>query len=90
MSATTCTTTCVRGSWRAYMGKSACRFCGELVGSREFTDRVYAWPEGLPHYVREHSVRLPSAVVEHVRRTTEQLEQLPVDDAWWRDQASWR
>lgn len=72
---------------RAYMGNSTCRFCGERVGSLEFTDRVYAWPEGLAHYVRQHSVRLPSAVVEHVRKTMEHLERLPVDDAWWRDQA---
>lgn len=75
---------------RAYMGSSACRFCGERVGSLEFTGRVYAWPEGLAHYVREHSVRLPSAVVEHVRKTMEHLERLPVDDAWWRERASWR
>lgn len=72
------------------MGLSECRFCGEHVGSLEFTDGVYVWPEGLAHYIQEHSVRLPAAVVDHVRTALKHLESAPVDNQWWKNQASWR
>ena len=50
-----------------YCGWSYCRFgCGRN-GTIEQTDGVYAWPEGLAHYVEVHSVRLPEAFVEHAR-----------------------
>jgi hypothetical protein len=52
---------------RQFMGHSKCRFCGQLVGSREFTDGSFAWPEGLVHYVEAHAVRLPEAFLERVR-----------------------
>jgi hypothetical protein len=41
----------------AFAGLSPCRFCGTGNGSAELTDGVYLWPEGLPHYIREHGVR---------------------------------
>ncbi len=47
-------------------GFSECRFCGALNGSEERCDGVYIWPEGLPHYIREHNLRLPAEVVEHI------------------------
>lgn len=55
------------GQW----GYSWCRFhCGVThteMGSREFTDGVWMWPEGLAHYVEHHGVMLPDAFVEHAR-----------------------
>lgn len=48
-------------------GFSWCRFrCGTPhLGSREWTDGYYRWPEGLSHYVRVHQVRLPQPFVDH-------------------------
>ena len=47
--------------FEAYRGTSWCRFgCPRPNGSREFTDGKWVWPEGLAHYVRRHSVALPS------------------------------
>jgi len=28
---------------------------------------VWVWPEGLPHYVEAHSVRLPDEFIQHMR-----------------------
>lgn len=51
--------------WR---GLSYCRFrCGVSdcdMGSRCLTDGLWVWPEGLPHYVECHGVRLPDEFVE--------------------------
>ena len=51
----------------SYRGISWCRFqCGEeCMGSRDLTDGVWVWPEGLSHYLRRHSVRLPEEFVAH-------------------------
>ncbi len=50
-----------------WLGMSWCRFgCGidhGLMGSRDLTDGVWVWPEGLAHYVREHQVILPDEFV---------------------------
>src|ERR1700736_1825718 len=48
------------------MGFSPCRLCGKPNGSVEYTDGTYLWPEGLSHYVRDHSVHLPQAVIDHI------------------------
>jgi hypothetical protein len=52
-----------------YRGFSYCRFdCGidDLeMGSRDFTDGVWVWPEGLHHYVDKHDVMLPDDFVSH-------------------------
>lgn len=69
---------------RAYLGQSNCRICGVTVGSRELSDGVYLWPEGLAHYVEAHAVRLPDSVLEHIEQRTAELEDAQVDDAWWR------
>lgn len=66
-----------------FAGSSDCRLCGKANGSAEFTDGVYLWPEGLAHYVREHSVKLPDAVLVHVRRQRDELDSLDVDRDWW-------
>lgn len=71
---------------RYYMGESECRFCGQFVGSGEYSDGTVVWPEGLAHYVAEHAVRLPAAFVDHARRATEALENRPVDQTWWEQQ----
>ena len=63
-------------------GHSYCRLCGRVNGSAEFTDGVYLWPEGLAHYVREHSVKLPDEVLAHIRRRCDEVETLDVDREW--------
>ena len=47
------------------MGDSLCRFTGKPVGSGEYSDGTYRWPEGLPHYIENHSVRLPDEFWNH-------------------------
>jgi hypothetical protein len=58
-----------------------CLFCGESVSAVEVTDGVFVWPKSLSHYVGEHSVRLPRAVIEHVHR---QRRYWHPDDKWWK------
>jgi hypothetical protein len=65
-------------------GVSRCRLCGKANGSAEFTDGVYMWPEGLAHYVGDHSVRPPKIFIDHVRRTLDELENAHCDVDWWR------
>jgi hypothetical protein len=70
------------------LGFSDCRMCGKMNGSDEYTDGTYVWPEGLSHYVRDHAVRLPTEVVEHILRRQE--NSLAVDRSWWRSvQPDW-
>jgi hypothetical protein len=52
--------------YESYRGYSLCRFCRRENGDREFSDGAYVWPQGLSHYVRDHSVRLPEEFVQHV------------------------
>ena len=51
-----------------YRGLSPCRLCGLPNGHQEFTDGFYLWPQGLSHYVGDHSVRLPRRVIDHIRQ----------------------
>jgi hypothetical protein len=48
-------------------GYSFCRLaCGipdEAMGCAELTDGEWVWPEGLPHYIEAHAVRLPDEFV---------------------------
>ncbi len=74
---------------RRYLGFSLCRICGSAVGSLELSDGVFIWPEGLAHYVSEHSVRLPGRFVEHVAERTAELGDAVVDDRWWRGLSGW-
>lgn len=46
-------------------GCSLCRICRIPNGFEDFTDGVYQWPEGLAHYVLDHSVRLSDDFVRH-------------------------
>ena len=70
--------------WRQYVGSARCRLCGVEVGNVEQCDEVYAWPEGLLHYVEVHSLRPPAELVAHVRSETERLESRETDATWWR------
>ena len=71
--------------FRRFGGFSTCRICGERNGAKEYTDGTFLWPEGLAHYVREHSVRLPARVVDHiVQKADEDFDQQIVDEVWWR------
>ena len=60
---------CVESFELAY---AVCRFDGcaaprAALGCATLTDGVWAWPEGLTHYIDAHGVRPPAAFVEHVR-----------------------
>jgi len=73
-----------------WMGWSQCRFCGRKNGQSELTDGTYLWPEGLSHYVREHGVRLPARVVNHILERA-QITPDQVNHAWWKTVApDWR
>jgi hypothetical protein len=53
------------------MGFSFCRFeCGtpdHEMGSCDLSDGEWVWPQGLAHYVEEHSVRLPDEFIATMR-----------------------
>lgn len=68
---------------RFFMGFSQCRICGAQNGSAELTDGVHLWPEGLAHYVRDHGVVLPSAIVDSIVRRFEKLESSEPSTDWW-------
>lgn len=63
----------------SYLGWSDCRICGGMNGTSELSDAVFLWPNGLPHYLREHDVRLPRRFVAHVRRSPLPMK-LPAQD----------
>jgi len=65
------------------MGAAECRICGARIGTRDLTDLVFIWPEGLGHYVLAHQLRLPAEFVRHIDARLVELEQLEVDDSWW-------
>jgi len=50
-----------------YFGLSWCRFrCGAIeMGSRDLSDGEWIWPEGLAHYLNEHSLSLPDEFAGH-------------------------
>jgi hypothetical protein len=81
----------------AQAGLSTCRLCGKPNGSAELTDGVFLWPEGLAHYVRDHSVRLPDEVISHMTQqrlaeavASPRLIHHSVDKDWWRSQRRFR
>lgn len=47
-----------------------CSQCGKQVSAfqSQHSDGTWVWFARLPHYVREHHVRLPDRLVEHIRR----------------------
>lgn len=65
-------------------GCSSCRICGAPNGFEDFTDGVFQWPEGLAHYVLEHSVRLPDEIVHHALASDDPVNAVGlVDTQWW-------
>jgi hypothetical protein len=73
------------GLVRAYLlARSTCRICGVDVSSVQHSDGVFCWPEGLAHYVKEHSVRLPDVIVEEFKQQRYRLEDAEVDYQWWK------
>lgn len=65
-------------------GCSACRICGVANGFEDLTDGTYQWPEGLAHYVLDHSVRLPDEIVQHALNCVDPVQEVGVvDTAWW-------
>jgi hypothetical protein len=59
--------------FRTFLGFSACRICDQRLGSGELTDGVWAWPDGLDHYVEAHGTRLPEAFITAARRADRQI-----------------
>ncbi|MFI7425895.1 hypothetical protein ACIBPB_02795 [Micromonospora sp. NPDC049836] len=68
---------------RLYMGSSRCRICGQMNGAMEYSDDTYTWPEGLAHYISDHSVRLPDEVVRHAIERNRQYQDAGRDAGWW-------
>jgi hypothetical protein len=68
--------------WIQFHGWSYCRFeCGiapSALGDRDLTDGVWVWPEGLPHYVEAHSVRLPDEFIDHMRSQDWRMRSEPI------------
>lgn len=61
------------GTWiSVQLGYSYCRFEGgppdKEMGSRDLSDGVYVWPEGLAVYVERYHVRLPGRFIRHMAR----------------------
>lgn len=74
-------------------GLSWCRFrCGEkAMGSREQTDGVYLWPEGLLHYIDKHNVKPPQQFIDHImnyKPASHSIDTIDVDidTDWWLQQ----
>ena len=57
--------------FRGFAGMSGCPDLPErqISGSEELSDAVWAWPDGLDHYVEMHNIRLPEALVATARRS---------------------
>ena len=69
-------------------GLSWCRFgCGNF-GSRQLSDGLWLWPDGLVHYVRTHRVALPREFVQYVQEkrvpaSLGESESRHVDESTW-------
>src|SRR5260370_35087741 len=58
-------------SIRAYFGFADCRFPDGpndgMLGTDDFSDGMWVWPQCLEVYVRGYAVRLPEGCLEHAR-----------------------
>ena len=68
----------VQAPWQD-MGPSRCRLCGMLNGTQELMNGTFLWPEGLAHYLEEHSVRLPRRIVDQMLHGNAELPTWVVD-----------
>lgn len=70
-------------SWM-YLGHSWCRYgCELLNGSRELSDGVWVWPEGLAHYVEHHGLGLlPAEFLDRVESVVQlgEIAALPSEE----------
>lgn len=69
--------------FRASLGRSQCRICGTNNGAVEYTDGTYVWPQGLAHYIDEHAVRLPQALIAHAVERVVAVADLEAVPDWW-------
>jgi hypothetical protein len=56
--------------WRGY---SACRLCGDTLGTKDMSDGEYVWPEKFEHYVIDHFLVPPHYFVQKVLNETEKI-----------------
>lgn len=96
-----CTLTYLRAGIKTnaiYLGSSWCRFrCGnQNLGSAEYTDGQYVWPEGLQHYIEHHNLRLPQIIVDKILNVPipktvdiDENKLLEIDYEWWKNQKGW-
>ena len=68
---------------KRYKGDSTCRVCGAANGSLEYTDGTLLWPEGFAHYIREHGIRPPTAIIDVVMQRINDLLPMDTDAGWW-------
>lgn len=61
------------GSGGVAPGSRGAESGNRIMGCTTLTDGRYVWPEGLAHYVSEHSVRLPEDFVRHSLRNLRAL-----------------
>ena len=71
------------------LGCSYCRFrCGapeEDMGSRDLTDGVWVWPEGLVHYIEVHQLPLPEEFLATMEQNQWHVPELEHIDKLWED-----
>lgn len=63
-----------------YRGFSRCRFCDKRNGSADYTDGVWVWPAGFPHYLQEHGVKPPQEFIDHALKAD--MNDDDDDDDW--------
>jgi hypothetical protein len=51
---------------RHFMGFSKCRICGCMNGTGEYYWQGWVWPDGLKHYIEDHSVAPTKGFVEFI------------------------
>lgn len=72
------------GSKMGWMGYSWCRLCEETapppdpkrtrlapwetLGTSDFGDGVFVWPEGYSHYIEVHGLKPPQEFIDHILR----------------------
>ena len=73
----------------AYRGMSWCRFnSGQSMGSLEYTDGTYVWPEDFAYYIKVHNVKPPSDFIEHCKSELSVNNNIidhdyEIDYTWW-------
>ena len=67
--------------YQGWMGFSYCRFdcgvCCSKMGTKDFTDGTWFWPEGFYHYIETHDLELPGAFLKTME---ENGWEVPVED----------